>query len=234
MTIRTMLACCLAAVLLGPATGLASDPAPAQAVPGYTGKVIEAMDAGSYTYVHVDSGKEKIWAAAPKVTVKVGDKVFVYTGMPMANFYSASLNRTFELIYFVPGLTPPGAVDPKAEVAKAHRASPPADVDVSGIKKATGGKTVAEVFENKKTLVGREVLLRGKVVKFAPGILDTNWIHLRDGTGTEGTNDLVCTTDATVAVGDTVLVRGVVSTDRDFGFGYKYDLIVENAIVTVE
>lgn len=61
-----------------------------------------------------------------------------------------------------------------------------------------------------------------------------NWLHLQDGSGVEGTNDLTVTTTTTVKVGDVVLVNGVVSVDRDFGYGYSYDVIIEDAEVTVE
>ena len=61
-----------------------------------------------------------------------------------------------------------------------------------------------------------------------------NWIHLRDGSGTpEGkNNDVTVTTDATAAKGDVILVKGVVAVDRDFGAGYTYTLVVEDAKVT--
>jgi hypothetical protein len=71
-------------------------------------------------------------------------------------------------------------------------------------------------------------------VKFNGGILGKNWLHVRDGSGAEGTNDLTVTTDAVVKVGDLVLVTGTLASDRDFGSGYKYALIVENAKVKVE
>jgi hypothetical protein len=61
-----------------------------------------------------------------------------------------------------------------------------------------------------------------------------NWIHLQDGTGDNGSNDLTVTTDSTVNVGDTVLVSGVLNTDKDFGYGYQYAVIVEDAKITVE
>ena len=61
-----------------------------------------------------------------------------------------------------------------------------------------------------------------------------NWLHVRDGSGAEGTNDLTVTTSTKVKVGDLVLVTGVLKTDRDFGGGYKYSLIVEDANVAVE
>ena len=106
------------------------------------------------------------------------------------------------------------------------------DVDLSGVKKAD--QTVAEIFAQTAALAGKEVVVRGKVVKFSQQIMQTNWVHLQDGTGVEGTNDLVVTTDAVVAKGDTVLVKGVLTANKDFGFGYKYDAIIEGAQVTVE
>ena len=107
-------------------------------------------------------------------------------------------------------------------------------MDFSGIKKPEGGKTVAELYAEKDKLSGKEVTVRGKVVKFSAGIMGTNWIHMQDGTGGEDANDLTVTTDATVAVGDTVLVKGVLAADKDFGYGYKYAVIVEKSDVTVE
>jgi hypothetical protein len=108
-------------------------------------------------------------------------------------------------------------------------------VDLSGIEKADGGKTIAEVFAEKEQLAGQPVVLRGRIVKTNAGIMGKNWLHVRDGTGAEGTNDLtVTTTDVLPNVGDTVLVAGPLSVDKDFGMGYRYDLIIEDAEVTVE
>jgi hypothetical protein len=107
-------------------------------------------------------------------------------------------------------------------------------VDVSGVKKAEGGKTVGEIYAQKDELTGKEVKLRGKVVKFSPQIMGKNWIHLQDGSGAEGSNDLTVTTSTDAQVGDTVLVSGLLVTNKDFGFGYKYDVMVEDAKIIVE
>lgn len=223
--------------------------APQQATgPGMSGKVTETMNSGGYTYVQVDTGSEQVWAAAPEFQVKVGDPVIVPEGMPMANYTSPSLNRTFDVVYFVPSVMVGGADGAPAMGApgaggdvKMPEGHPPItgntngqNVDLSGIKKAEGGKTVSEVFAGKGELAGKDVSLRGKVVKFSPEIMGKNWIHLQDGTGSEGTNDLTVTTAATAKVGDTVLISGKVSVDKDFGYGYKYDVILEDAKVTVE
>lgn len=217
------------------ATGLAG---------GITGKVVETMDASTYTYVQVDDGTKKIWAAAPKFPVKVGDQVTVPPGQPMQNFPSKTLNRTFDVIYFVGAITVHGAkdeakeADPADRMAAAHGATgkvaPAAPVDFSNLKKAEGGKTVAEIYADKAKLTDKEVAVRGKVVKFNSQVMGKNWLHVQDGTGAAGTNDLTVTTSATAAVGDTVLVRGKLAADRDFGFGYKYELLVEDATIVVE
>ncbi|MDY0108393.1 MAG: hypothetical protein RBT60_00460 [Candidatus Krumholzibacteria bacterium] len=110
-------------------------------------------------------------------------------------------------------------------------ASPGAEVDLTGIDPAPGGKTVAEVWAERAALVGGEVAVRGRVVKFLPGIMGKNWLHLRDGTGDQDTNDLTVTTQATVQVGDLITVRGKIAVDRDFGAGYRYQVIMEDAAV---
>ena len=112
---------------------------------------------------------------------------------------------------------------------------PGTDVDLSGIAKADGGKTVAELYAEKDQLAGQKVAVRGKVVKTNAGIMDKNWIHVRDGSGAEGTNDLTVTTSGELPkVGDTVLVTGALTLNKDFGMGYQYPVIVEDAAVTVE
>lgn len=107
-------------------------------------------------------------------------------------------------------------------------------MDFSGIVKAKGGKTVAEIYDEKANLSGKEIVIQGKVVKFSSGIMGKNWIHLKDGTDTEGVKDLTITTNAKVQVGDTILARGIVVTNKDYGYGYKYDVIIEEAKITVE
>lgn len=110
-----------------------------------------------------------------------------------------------------------------------------ADVDLSGIDKADGGMTIEEIFAKKDELGETKVIVRGKVVKANPEIMGKNWLHVRDGTGSEGTSDLTVTTSGKLPeVGDTVLVTGQVSLNKDFGLGYQYDVILEDAEIFVE
>ena len=229
----------------------------ASAAASVAGTVVETMNAGQYTYVQVDDGTKKIWAAAPQFAVAVGDKVVVPEGMPMREFHSQTLDKTFELVYFVSSIQVVGGAAANGKVAAAHggaehsaaehgatdhgaaghgmvATTPAAAVDLSNIKKADGGQTVAELFAKKGTLVGKDVAVRGRVVKYTPAVMGKNWIHVQDGTGSAGTNDLTVSTSATAAVGNTVLVRGKLSADKDLGFGYKYDILIEDAAVAVE
>ena len=216
-------------------------PATPAAAPGKTGKILETMDAAGYTYIQVDTGSEQFWAAAPQFAAKVGDDVVVPEGMPMPDYHSKTLDRTFDLVYFVPSILVGGAQNLSGDMPADH---PPmnggktvvetTDVDLSGIAAAEGGVTVADVFAKKAELAGKSVSIRGKVVKFSPEIMGKNWIHLQDGTGAAGTNDLTVTTSAMAKMGDTVVVSGLLVTDKDFGYGYAYDVIIEDAEVTVE
>ena len=208
---------------------------------GFAGTVAQTIKVERYTYVQVDTGTEKIWAATPAFHGKVGDTVVVPEGLVMKNFHSNTLNRDFDLVYFV-GTISSGENDqdfsqqlqmPPGHPPMGVKSSTP-QIDVSKVEKAKDGKTVAEIFAGKKDLAGKQVLVRGKVVKFLPQIMGKNWLHVQDGSGGEGTNDLTVTTSAMAEVGDLVLVNGKVSVDRDFGYGYTYEVLLEDAEVTVE
>lgn len=132
-----------------------------------------------------------------------------------------------------PGAPPAGQQVPVAHPAPTTLAD--TAVDLSGIAKAEGGKTVAELYAGKDALAGTKVIVRGKVVKTNAGIMDRNWLHVRDGSGDEKSNDLTVTTKGELPkVGDTVVVTGSVSVNKDFGMGYQYPVLIEDAEVAVE
>ena len=224
-----------------------------------TGKVTETMDASGYTYVNVETASGAIWAAIPQTTVEVGQDVTLAGGMAMQNFESKSLGRTFESVVFSSGMITaasgnaaiPGGTDGESfDSAMQGEASQAAvqPVATSGgsqaamaqseevaVEKAEGENayTVGEIFEKKTDLDKKTVRVRGKVVKVSNGIMGKNWLHLQDGTGDAATktHDLVVTTAGTAEKGAVVIVEGVVAADRDFGSGYRYDAIIEEAEV---
>jgi hypothetical protein len=235
------------ALLLGGAAGGQDSPGvaslaarqPPEANGSTSGKAGETMNAAGYTYVRVDTGEKQVWFAAPRFEVAVGDEVEVPAGAEMRDHYSKVLDRSFEVIYFVGGVRVGGATDDSSEspfrYSGAGGAAAADAFDFSGITKADGGNTIAEIFDAGSDLAGRSVSVRGRVVKFSAQILGVNFLHLRDGTSSkQGHNDLTVTTKAEVAVGSLVVVSGVVTADKDFGFGYRYDLIIEDASLTAE
>ena len=246
----------LAALALPVAAVRAQDAAPA-AADTIAGKVVETMTTAGYTYVLVAAGTNQVWAAAPQFDVKVGDAVTFSAGLPMENYHSKSLNRDFATVYFTGGITvnAAGAAPAAPALPAGHPAlnggtppalpaghppltAPPAKVavDLTGIKKADGGQTIAELYAGQKKLAGKAVAVRGKVVKYNAAIMGKNWLHIQDSSGSValGENDLAVTTTNETKVGDTVLVTGKLSANKDFGAGYKYAVILDDAKVTVE
>jgi len=219
--------------------GLGQPPAPKT---GYTGKVLETMNSGGYTYVQLDMDNgNPIWIAGPQTTVVKGETVQTTSkGSLMENFASKSLNRTFEKIYFVDAIVKPGNKvnphdNPHGSISKDPQASYSSEpVSFKDLKPLKGGSTIEAIFKDKANLVGKEVSLRAKVVKANFNILNTNWYHLQDGTGKSPANDLTITSDEKIAVGDKIIAKGKVITDKDFGAGYSYDVMIEKASITVE
>lgn len=191
------------------------------------------MDAASYTYVRVKTATGDIWAATSTFKVAVGDRVVVPLENPMANFHSQTLKRDFPVIYFASKITRPGE-DPAPSAAPGSPGAGGAEMQVTTpIAPAPGGVSIASVVSGRTTLGGKTVTLRGKVVKYNAAILGFNWLHIQDGSGTakDGTNDITVTSTSVAAVGDIVTVTGTVVLDKDFGAGYNYAVLVQNASV---
>jgi hypothetical protein len=220
------------------------------------GKIVERLDAEPYSYLKLQTASGEAWAAVPKTDKGPGTEVTIAGAMPMTQFESKTLKRKFELVYFgtlgepgaapqaapagapgMPGMggmagAPEGA--PPANIAAQHAAAAAGPADVGSVKvpKASGAdaRTVSEVYAQRAALKEKPVTIRGKIVKFNEGIMGRNWLHIRDGSGSSGAdNDLTVTTLDKAAVGDVVVVKGMVRIDKDFGAGYSYPVIVEEA-----
>ena len=219
-----------------------TQPAPVQAsdTNSVEGTVVETMDASNYTYVRVKTATGEIWAATSTFKVTVGEKVIVPLENPMQNFKSTNLKRDFALIYFVGHISRPGEAVATAPT-DVTPTTPEGPVEepklIEKVAPAPGGTTVASVVGNRKAMAGKTVTLRGKVMKFNGGILGQNWIHIQDGSGSikELTHDILVTSPtATAKVGEVVTVTGQVVLDKDFGAGYSYAVLLQNATVTVK
>ena len=234
---RSTVILALSLVLFGCGADATGNPSVAMAVdPNQVGgTVLETFDAASYTYLRFESAKGEMWAAIPLTSLEVGAQVVIANPQMMSNFESKTLGRTFETIYFGSLENQPGSSSTTSGKLGSPTSPVSANAEPIEVARAEGetGRTVAEIYKEQGELAGKTVLIRGKVVKYTAGILGRNWIHLQDGTGdmAAGTNDITATSADMAAVGDVILVQGTVALNRDFGAGYLYPVIVEEATV---
>jgi hypothetical protein len=216
----------------------------APAAANVKGEVLEVKDVESYTYLRLKTKDGETWAAIGKAPVKKGAEVTIENVMVMSNFESKTLKKTFPTILFgslagaavsAGSVAYAGAAPAAAPtMATAHAGlAKSADVGDVRVAKATGAnaRTVAEVVTKAAELKDKSVLVRGKVVKYNADIMGKNWVHLRDGSGsaTDNSNDVLVTTSSQAKTGDVVTAKGIVRTDKDFGAGYSYKVVIEDA-----
>lgn len=212
-----------------------------QEVPSISGKIVETMNSGGYTYLCIETDGKKTWVAIPETKVIVGENISLPPGYEMANFTSKTLNRTFEKVIFTTGPTSAQSAHGASDKMSAHggamgsKSVDTSTTEIIKVEKATGPNTytVAEIFGKKSELDKKNVTVSGKVVKVSAGIMGKNWLHIQDGSGNakDGNNDLVVTTQDIPKVGDIVTANGTLCKDKDFGSGYKYDVIIEEATI---
>lgn len=218
-------------------------------VPGvHKGVAIDKMNTTKYTYLLLDENGTQNWVALPLTDVPLGETYYYANEMVMTNFTSKELGKVFEKVYFINGVyADPLALQasmnqPKPDAAQAnmpanaapdnnHAAMKNMKVEKAEVKvnKPTGGMSIGELFQNMSTHEGKTVKVRGSVSKYSEGIMDRNWVHIQDGSEFNGKYDLTLTTNDQAELGKTYTFEGTVTLNKDFGAGYKYDLIIENA-----
>jgi len=194
----------------------------------------EIIQTGKYTYVLVSDENQEYWIAINKTDILEDETYFWSNGFEMIDFTSDELGRTFESIFFVQDFTD----QPITQTAQMMPSSTTgtgkqqiAEKKDIKITPAEGGITIAELFAQKESYNGKTVKICGEVVKFSPKIMGRNWVHIQDGTKDGDQYDLTITTQVFINVGDVVTFEGVVALDKDFGAGYFYDVILENAVI---
>ena len=215
------------------------------------GAVVETLEAGRYTYIQVNDGKKNIWVAVPTTKAIKGSMIAFDTQMEMKDFSSKSLGRKFDVIYFTSRIItdkksdhPDGQMNPHAyknpqAMADPHAKKnphaqaklPTVNQPVSGIEKAANGKTIAEIMAQKISLKNQMINVRGKVTKYSANVMGKNWIHIKDSSSG---NALIITTSETAKINDVIVASGKIVLDKDLGFGYKYEIIMEDTKVVVE
>jgi hypothetical protein len=209
----------------------------------HIGTILETIDGGGYTYAKVDQDGNIYWIAGPKSNLTVGTSVSYLEQMMMNDFTSKALNKKFDALMFVSAIVPDGqsagaAAPAHADPDAATQAHPAPVVDAAPaapikVTKNTKGYSIEELYAKKDSLKDKSIILNAKVVKVSKAIMGKNWFHLQDGSGSAETGDIIATsTDSIIKVGDTVTVDGVVKTNVDLGYGYKFSVMIEEAKFT--
>ncbi|ACZ11744.1 hypothetical protein [Sulfurospirillum deleyianum] len=190
----------------------------------HEGVIKDVIHGGGYTYLEIEDAKKSYWIAVEGVDIPKGLEVRFQEEMRAKDFHSKSLNRTFDELMFASNLQHRTNVSEKGNLELIT-----AVVEHSPYQKE-GSMSVKEVLQKRPTLSGKSVSVSGKVVKASQNIMGRNWVHIQDGTGEGGeVGRVVFTSKELPKVGDIVTAQGVVAIDKDFGSGYIYKIIVENA-----
>lgn len=186
--------------------------------------VQEVIQVSDYTYLKVKENNNEYWIAAPKADIKEGTVINFNQSMEMKNFESKELKRKFDSILFVDNL------DAKLGVGSMNQPMKP-NVEKENIKieKLNDGITIAELYSNPSKYENKIVKIKGKVVKINSGIMNRNWIHIQDGTNYKNDFDLTITTNQMAAKDDIITVTGKIILNKDFGYGYAYKILMEDA-----
>lgn len=180
------------------------------------GKAIETMNATRYTYMYADENGEKKWLAFPKTLIILGKTYQWSDPMLMTNFESKELKKTFDNIWFVSGVTE-SAPNQKTNIEQKTVVSS----DASKV-------LIGDLLAHKKKFEGQTVTIQGKVIKYNAEIMGVNWLHVQDESGTA---EITVTSTNSSKVGSMVICTGKVILNKDFGAGYKYDILIEQAIL---
>ena len=191
----------------------------------HSAKVLETMNSGGYTYIKVQDKNQKYWIAMTQRAVKVGDTIRYSEQGWMPNFHSKTLNRTFDKILF--------AADVNTAQQVQHKKTPPDIMHSKYQEKST--QSIAELFKERAQYANTKVTVKGKVTKVSQAIMGLNWVHIEDGSRYKGMDDLVFTTkENPPKIGDIVYAKGVAVKDKDFGYGYFYPLIIQEATFSLK
>lgn len=191
-------------------------------------KVLEHIPGQRYSYLNVEENGKAYWVATMREEFAVNESYAYNEGIEKMEYTSTELQRTFDRIILVSKLFPVSDHESHAHANSSNSATKiaPTQEKVIVPKSST---PIKKIVENSKLFKNKSVEVTGRVVKVNPGIMDRNWIHLQDDTKNEF--DFVCTSNQDIPVGHTVTLKGVITLNKDFGAGYSYDIIMENATV---
>jgi len=193
--------------------------------------VVDKINTSNYTYLQVSENKKTFWIAVPSMEIEIGETVYFSKFMEMKDFKSETIDRTFSSLLFVEDARKSATPDHMKQV---HSGAMTVSKQNVKIEPLDDGYTIEKIYAEKNDLIGKLIEVKGKVVKYNPQIMNRNWIHIQDGTGSANDYDLVVTSADEVKVGDIIIVKGPVTIDKDFGAGYFFPVVIEDARIELD
>lgn len=195
-------------------------------------EVVEVIQGSSYTYIKANENMAEKWMAVSRQDVQTGAVYYYDEALPMNNFHSKEIDRTFDEIYFVNTISTTPIAQGQMKTMEGHAGKVDNQQNSAiTLEKKAGEITVAQIFANRNDYSGKEIEIRGIVVKVNEQVMGKNWIHIQDGTNDSGNFDLTVTSADLPAVNDEITIKGKIILNKDFGYGYTYEVIMEDAVV---
>jgi len=200
----------------------------------HTVVVLDVLNTTKYVYLRVKENGEQFWIATRKQDINIGGTYFYKGGLLKTNFESKEHNKVFDKIYLVTSLVQSNHgknnSNSNVNLQKSNQNIEENSSTNKEIKtKQSGSISITELVDNYKKYEGKMVQVSGTCVKINPNIMGINWIHLKDGSKDD--YDLVITSNTFVQEGSIITMKATVTLNKDFGAGYKYDLILENGTI---
>lgn len=196
--------------------------------------VTEVIQGGQYSYISVIENGANRWVAVSRQEIQPGEIYTYDSALEMADFHSKELDRSFDRIYFVNNITLASGAQtnhpPVNHGMTGHNEKNAARAEIT-LDKSSGELTIGSLFDNPDDFSGKEIQIRGVVVKVNNDVMGKNWIHIQDGTSGNGSFDLTVTSQSRVEVNSEVVCVGTVALNKDLGAGYFYDILLEDAVV---
>lgn len=185
----------------------------------------ETLNTERYTYINVTEGENSFWVAIPKQEIEIGATYYFKGGLLKKDFFSQEYNRVFETLYLVSQISKQPGGSAAGQVFSDNAAT---DVKPEKIEPAKGAVKISELLANPSKYDGKRIIVTGKCIKINPNIMNRNWVHISDGSAKNA--DLTVTTTEMIQPGDVISLEGVIAINKDFGAGYKYEVIMEGAV----
>jgi hypothetical protein len=206
-----------------------------------TVKVKEVEQVGIYTYLLVKGKGPEYWVAAPSLEANPGETYHYQGGLLMEEFHSQELDRTFDKVLFLDALfagKPPTNLESQVaqeslelQESQDMQYGNTVTIEKSDVEMEAGEGTItiSELFSDPGAYESKIIRVKGEVTRFNASIMERNWVHLQDGTEYEGKFDLTATSLESFKVGSTVTLEGILALNKDFGYGYSYEILLEKA-----